>query len=116
MIALSCYALTNNIQEISISGSDTIVIILLGLGPMGLSFYSWDYAIRNGDPRLIGALAYLTPLLSVVFMALFIPAVTLKLVHIVTLVLVIGGASLGPYIEKRNRKIQVSSEALTSIQ
>lgn len=116
VIALSCFALTNNIQETSISGSDITVIVLLGLGPMGLSFYSWDYAIRNGDPRLIGSLAYLTPLLSVVFMALFIPDVTLKLVHIVTLVLVIGGASLGPYIEKRSKKLAPSSEEVLPIE
>jgi len=109
VLALSCYLLTADTEAVTISSSDVIVIILLGLGPMGLSFYSWDYAIRHGDPRVIGALAYLTPLLSVVFMALFIPAVTLKAVHIIALILVIGGATLGQYIEKRRQTIKLFS-------
>ena len=36
----------------------------LGLGPMGGAFYAWDAALKRGDPRVIGALSYLTPLLS----------------------------------------------------
>lgn len=110
VLALSSYALTAGGETVDISMRDMIMIMLLGLGPMGLSFYTWDYAMRNGDPRLIGALAYLTPLLSVVFMALIIPEITLKAVHIVTLVMVIGGASLGQYIEKRKLALQPISD------
>lgn len=36
----------------------------LGLGPLGLAFYLWDAALKRGDPRRIGILAYLTPLAS----------------------------------------------------
>ena len=39
-------------------------LLLLGLGPMGLAFYFWDFAMKRGDPRVIGVLAYATPLLS----------------------------------------------------
>jgi len=101
ILALTSYALTADIQAVIPSGNDLLVIGLLGLGPMGLSFYTWDYAIRHGDTRVIGALAYLAPLLSVIWMAIFIPEVTLKPVHLVTLILIIGGASLGQYVEKR---------------
>ena len=101
ILALSSYALTADIQAAIPSTSDLLVIALLGLGPMGLSFYTWDYAIRHGDTRVIGALAYLAPLLSVIWMAVFIPEVTLKSVYLVTLILIIGGASLGQYVEKR---------------
>lgn len=48
----------------SLSGSDIILIIGLGLGPMGVAFLTWDIALKNSDPRSVGALAYLTPLLS----------------------------------------------------
>tara|TARA_R110001583_G_scaffold143414_1_gene295556 strand:- start:6103 stop:6300 length:198 start_codon:yes stop_codon:yes gene_type:complete len=65
-LALTGYALTADIQAVIPSTSDLLVIGLLGLGPMGLSFYTWDYAIRHGDTRVIGALAYLAPLLSVI--------------------------------------------------
>ncbi|HOU32051.1 MAG TPA: DMT family transporter [Synergistaceae bacterium] len=39
-------------------------LVALGLGPMGGAFFLWDGALRQGDPRIIGSLAYLTPLLS----------------------------------------------------
>jgi len=39
-------------------------LLAMGLGPMGAAFFLWDYALKRGDPRLIGTLAYLTPLLS----------------------------------------------------
>ena len=101
ILALTSYALTADLQAVIPTYSDLLVIGLLGLGPMGLSFYTWDYAIRHGDTRVIGALAYLAPLLSVIWMALFIPEVVLKPVHVITLIMIIGGASLGQYIEKR---------------
>ncbi len=40
------------------------LLILLGIGPMGAAFFLWNAALRNGDPRVIGSIAYLTPLLS----------------------------------------------------
>jgi drug/metabolite transporter (DMT)-like permease len=43
---------------------DALVLLVLGLGPMGAAFFTWDAAMKRGDPRVIGALAYLTPLLS----------------------------------------------------
>jgi len=49
---------------LAISGRDWLFLALLGLGPMGLAFFTWDAALKRGDPRVIGALAYLTPLLS----------------------------------------------------
>jgi drug/metabolite transporter (DMT)-like permease len=43
---------------------DWVLLALLGLGPMGIAFYLWDFAMKRGDPRVIGVLAYATPLLS----------------------------------------------------
>jgi len=43
---------------------DAWLLLLLGLGPMGTAFYLWDIAMKRGDPRIIGVLAYATPLLS----------------------------------------------------
>lgn len=39
-------------------------VILLGLGPVGLAFYVWDYGCKHGDLRVLGAAAYFAPLLS----------------------------------------------------
>ena len=46
------------------------LIIGLALGPMGAAFVTWYLALRDGDPRRIGALAYLTPLLSTLLLVL----------------------------------------------
>ena len=39
-------------------------ILLLGLGPVGLAFYVWDFGCKHGDLRVLGAAAYFAPLLS----------------------------------------------------
>jgi drug/metabolite transporter (DMT)-like permease len=31
---------------------------------MGAAFFFWNAGLRNGDPRIIGSFAYLTPMLS----------------------------------------------------
>ncbi len=40
------------------------LLLWLGVGPFGAAFFLWDKAVRVGDSRLIGALSYLTPVLS----------------------------------------------------
>ncbi|MGL5011944.1 MAG: aromatic amino acid exporter YddG [Paracoccaceae bacterium] len=41
-----------------------IAIALLGLGPVGLAFYTWDVGMKRGDIQLLGVLSYAAPLLS----------------------------------------------------
>jgi drug/metabolite transporter (DMT)-like permease len=47
---------------------DAGLIVVLGLGPLGAAFYCWDAALKLGDPRRIGILAFLTPLLSTILL------------------------------------------------
>ncbi len=49
---------------------DWLFLILLGIGPMGIAFYCWDLALKNGDAKIIGTLSYLTPLLSTLLLVL----------------------------------------------
>jgi drug/metabolite transporter (DMT)-like permease len=53
-----------------------LAIIGLGLGPVGLAFYVWDYGVKNGDIRLLGVAAYAAPVLSTLILvaAGFAPA------------------------------------------
>lgn len=39
-------------------------ILGLGLFPMGLAFYAWDYGMKKGDQMVLGAGSYVAPLLS----------------------------------------------------
>lgn len=50
--------------QAQLHAGDRVLLVLLGLGPMGIAFYLWDFAMKHGDPRVIGVLAYATPLLS----------------------------------------------------
>lgn len=43
---------------------DGVLMVIMGLGPMGAAFFLWDMALKAGDARQIGILSYLTPLLS----------------------------------------------------
>lgn len=41
-------------------------VIALGLGPVGLAFFTWDIGIKNGNIQMLGVAAYAAPLLSTV--------------------------------------------------
>ncbi|MGA2795722.1 MAG: DMT family transporter [Roseiarcus sp.] len=47
-----------------------LAILGLGLGPVGLAFYVWDYGVKNGDIRLLGVAAYAAPALSTLILVL----------------------------------------------
>lgn len=46
-------------------------ILALGLGPVGLAFFAWDYGVKRGNIKLLGALSYIAPLLSSALLLLF---------------------------------------------
>ena len=39
-------------------------VLILGAGPVGGAFFLWDIGMKRGDPRLLGTLAYATPVAS----------------------------------------------------
>lgn len=62
LLALACHALFE--PRATLAAGDFARLAALGLGPMGAAFYLWDIAMKRGDPRIVGTLAYATPLLS----------------------------------------------------
>src|SRR6185437_2182559 len=46
------------------SAAEVAAIVGLGLGPVGLAFYLWDFGVKRGDIRLLGVGAYAAPVLS----------------------------------------------------
>lgn len=69
-------------------------LIMMGIGPFGIAFYSWELAFKHGDSRVLGALAYLTPVISTLGLVLF-AGQSMVFTTIVAMVLIIGGASVG---------------------
>ncbi len=41
-----------------------LTVLVLGIGPVGAAFFLWDLGMKRGDPRLLGTLAYATPVVS----------------------------------------------------
>lgn len=47
-----------------------LAILALGLGPVGASFYAWDYGVKRGDIQVLGAASYAAPLISTLILVL----------------------------------------------
>lgn len=71
-----------------------LYLAALGVGPMGAAFFLWDRAMKRGDPRAIGNLAYLTPLLSTLVLVA-VGGGTLTVVSFVAMGFILAGAWLG---------------------
>lgn len=66
LLSLLCHALLE--PSVTLSSQDMLLIAVLGLGPLGGAFFLWDAAIKIGDTRRIGLLAFATPILSTVLL------------------------------------------------
>ncbi len=72
---------------------DLWLILIMGLGPFGIAFYTWDLAIHRGDTRVIGALTYLDPVLSTLGLILFAGQVLGSTTLVAMLLIVVGSCS-----------------------
>ncbi len=92
LLSLLCHALLE--PAAALSAHDWALLAVLGLGPLGASFYLWDKALKLGDARHIGILSYITPLASTSLLVLvsgrpFSPSLA------VATAMIIGAAVLG---------------------
>jgi len=92
LLALGCHALFEPRYLPTLS--DAPYLLLVGLGPMGGAFYLWDKAMKEGDPRAIGTLAYVAPLLSTLLLAISGEG-TLNANALVGAALIVTGAIIG---------------------
>jgi drug/metabolite transporter (DMT)-like permease len=100
LLALAFYFLSGGslAQAQAVSAHEWLVIVLCGLGPMGVAFFTWDAALKRGDPRRIGSLAYLTPLLSTLNLVVF-ARLPLTPVALAAMALIISGALIGSSVK-----------------
>lgn len=78
----------------NIGWQNLLLMLLIAAGPMGAAFFLWDAALKRGDPRSIGALSYLTPLLSTLNLMLF-GGQRLSWLAALAMGLIIAGAIIG---------------------
>ena len=96
LLSLGIYFLESSsvIQMIVPTGVDWLYLILVGAGPMGLAFFTWDAALKRGDPRIIGSLAYLTPLTSTLIL-IVLGGRSLTWVSALAMLLIVAAAMIG---------------------
>ena len=70
------------------------LLALLGLGPLGASFFMWDKALKLGDARQIGILSYITPLASTSLLVL-VSGRPFSSSSIIATAMILGAAVLG---------------------
>jgi drug/metabolite transporter (DMT)-like permease len=85
-----------------LSPRDMLLIAALGLGPLGGAFFLWDAALKRGDARRIGMLAFLTPLLSTAVLSA-LHGQGLSLAILAALAMIVGSAVWGARIERASR-------------
>lgn len=82
------------------TGLAWLSILALGLGPIGLAFFTWDYGVKHGNIKVLGALSYLAPLLSTLLLILCgLAAVSWQLG--MACILIVGGAVLAGGVWKK---------------
>jgi drug/metabolite transporter (DMT)-like permease len=47
-----------------------LIMLVMGIGPVGAAFYVWDIGMKQGDIRILGVASYLAPLLSTTYLVL----------------------------------------------
>ncbi len=62
VLSLLCHVALE--PAVALAPRDWALLAVLGLGPLGASFFMWDKALKLGDARHIGILSYITPLAS----------------------------------------------------
>ncbi len=77
-------------------------ILALGAGPVGMAFFAWDFATKHGRLPVLGALAYLAPLLSTLLLIGFGQA-RASPVLLAAALLVIAGAVVATRRRQRDR-------------
>lgn len=74
-------------------GREWLAVLLLGIGPIGLAFFTWDVGMKHGDIQALGGLFYLAPLGSTALLILFGKGEPNWIIGAAT-VLIVGGAAL----------------------
>lgn len=91
LLGLIVHGLSNEIWQTP-TAKQWLGIIGLGVGPVGLAFFVWDYGTKHGNIQILGTLSYFAPLLSTLLLIVFTDAVLTNGIIIGCLGIVMGAA------------------------
>jgi drug/metabolite transporter (DMT)-like permease len=92
VLSLLCHVLLE--PPAALTGRDWLLLMVMGIGPLGAAFFLWDAALKKGDARQIGILSYITPLASTVLLLIATGRLLTSGIGLAT-VLILGAAFLG---------------------
>jgi len=84
-----------------------LAVLALGLGPVGIAFFVWDYGVKRGDIQALGAFSYASPLISTLLLVLFGRA-SASAILVLACLLIVGGAILAAQDVFRRRAPEAS--------
>jgi len=70
-----------------------LAVLALGLGPVGLAFFVWDYGVKRGNIQSLGVFSYAAPLISTLLLIAF-GAADLSWAVAIACAAIVGGALL----------------------
>ena len=91
-------------------GAAWLAILALGIGPVGAAFFLWDFGTKRGALQILGAAAYLAPLLGTVLLLLMgrgRPSLGL----LAAAILIVGGAAIASWTRRPAPQPEVASRA-----
>lgn len=68
LLALICHLIFET--TVWPQGTEWLVLLCMGLGPAGGAFFFWDYGVKHGNIRALGAGSYMIPLSSTLLLLL----------------------------------------------
>jgi drug/metabolite transporter (DMT)-like permease len=108
VLALACHLLWETTVW-PLSSTQWVGVLGLGLGPVGLAFFTWDHGIKHGNLQLLGVLAYAAPLISVLLLVVTGLAQANRTTAIACMVIVGGSCLAGT-----SRHRQVTAKIATA--
>ncbi|WP_051340457.1 DMT family transporter [Azospirillum halopraeferens] len=101
LLAAVCHLLFE--ETVVPAGGEWLAVLLMGLAPVGLSFFTWDHGVKHGDIRALGAMSYAAPLMSTLLLILIGHAIGGWTVW-AACALIVGGAVLASGDVLRRRR------------
>ena len=112
VLSLFCHLLFE--KTVYPESAQWVAVLALGVGPVGLAFFAWDYGVKKGNIKTLGSFSYFAPLLSTLLLIVFGFAEASWLIGI-SCILIIGGAILasGDFFQSKKKGKKESSLGAT---
>ncbi|HKY96153.1 MAG TPA: DMT family transporter [Kiloniellales bacterium] len=93
-----------------------LAVLALGIGPVGLAFYAWDFGTKRGNLPVLGALSYGAPLISTVLLIVTGHAAPTWAVAVACVLIVAGAVIAAHQLLLPRRQAEVPPPSATAVE